>query len=434
MADAEVIVVGAGVAGLIAALRLAQRKHQVIVLEARSRAGGRIYSEKPPGWPAPVEVGAEFVHSGNAALAAALRAAAVKKLPVTERQWLARGGRREALPDGWERIDGVMRRIGPRYRGGFGPWLAAHEAELDPADAVLARAFVRGFQGAPPDRMSARALYEAAQEEEEQFRPSRRYDALVDDLMRRLRRAGGTIHFDTVVTEIRWRRGRVSVSAGGRSWGASAALVTVPLGVWKAKAGETGAIAFAPRLRAKERLLSRLESGHARRVVLRLRADAWRRGPLPAELRRNEGRSFGFLQSEEYFFPVWWAEAPRPVLVGWTGGPAAKEMTGWPDRKVFAAALRSLAKLCDCSLTALRRLVLDGRTHDWAGDPFTRGAYSFATAGEEQAPSQLARPVGGTLFFAGEATAELLELGTVHGALASGERAAQEILARLGSR
>jgi monoamine oxidase len=163
-----------------------------------------------------------------------------------------------------------------------------------------------------------------------------------------------------------------------------------------------------------------------------MRTEVWRRGPIPEALRAENGRAFGFVHSAEPFFPVWWSEAPSPILVGWTGGVAARKMAGWPGERIFQTARRTLAKLLRCTDEALARSVVDYRTHDWAADVFTRGAYSFATAGKENAPRELGRPVGGTLFFAGEATADLLELGTVHGALASGVRAADEVLAVIG--
>jgi len=90
-------------------------------------------------------------------------------------------------------------------------------------------------------------------------------------------------------------------------------------------------------------------------------------------------------------------------------------------------ALRSLATAWRQPLTTLRRQLRGAWTHNWSKDTFARGAYSYAVAGFEKGPAQLARPVSGTLFFAGEATAD--ELGTVHGALDSGVRAADEILA-----
>jgi monoamine oxidase len=106
-------------------------------------------------------------------------------------------------------------------------------------------------------------------------------------------------------------------------------------------------------------------------------------------------------------------------------------MASWKDADMFAAGMKTLARLLGCSRRSLQRAIVDWRTHNWSADPFTRGAYSYATAGAEGAPNALAKSVQGTLFFAGEATADPLELGTVHGAVASGERAAKEVLRTL---
>ena len=74
----------------------------------------------------------------------------------------------------------------------------------------------------------------------------------------------------------------------------------------------------------------------------------------------------------------------------------------------------------------IRERVIAWETHNWSRDPFSRGAYSFISAGHEDAAKTLREPVQDTLFFAGEATADGEEVGTVHGALASGLRAAAE--------
>jgi monoamine oxidase len=66
--------------------------------------------------------------------------------------------------------------------------------------------------------------------------------------------------------------------------------------------------------------------------------------------------------------------------------------------------------------------------HDWSADPFSRGAYSYPLPGGADAGRALARPVEGTLFFAGEHTTPSPANGTVHGAMASGLRAAEEVL------
>jgi monoamine oxidase len=338
------------------------------------------------------------------------------------------------MPDAWERIDAAMRRIGEDYRGSFANWLAKHRDEFAAADRTLVETFVKGFQGAPPDRMSAHSLFEATKAEEEQARPVGGYDQMIDLLCRRLVRAGASVRTLCAVDQVGWRSGQVTLRAARETWNARAAVVTVPLGVLKAPRGEAGAIQFGPALREKARLLRQLESGHAIRLALLMRADVWRRGPIPKPLREEKGRAFGFVHSDEAFFPVWWSEAPSPVLVGWTGGEAARKMRGWPGERIFDTACRTLAKLLGCSRAELARTIVDWRTHDWAADVFTRGAYSFSMAGKENAPRELARPVAGTLFFAGEATAGPLEVGTVHGAIASGGRAADEAVAALRPR
>lgn len=70
--------------------------------------------------------------------------------------------------------------------------------------------------------------------------------------------------------------------------------------------------------------------------------------------------------------------------------------------------------------------------HDWQSDPFSRGAYSYAKVGAGGAQARLAAPVENTLFFAGEATDTSGYNGTVHGAVASGYRAAEEIVRARG--
>ena len=66
--------------------------------------------------------------------------------------------------------------------------------------------------------------------------------------------------------------------------------------------------------------------------------------------------------------------------------------------------------------------------HDWQTDPFSRGAYSYGKVGAVEAQRELGSPVENTLFFAGEATDTSGNNGTVHGAIASGYRAAGEII------
>jgi len=143
-------------------------------------------------------------------------------------------------------------------------------------------------------------------------------------------------------------------------------------------------------------------------------------------LGKSSGRDFGFVNAPGLPLPVWWAlSPPAPVLTGWAGGDASKRLRHCSPTLVRDAAIKSLALLFGTSREKIKSSLVDWRFHPWSEDPFSLGAYSFPAATIEDAPTQLARPVSSTIFFAGEATAA--EYGTVHGALASGVRAGKEM-------
>ncbi len=121
--------------------------------------------------------------------------------------------------------------------------------------------------------------------------------------------------------------------------------------------------------------------------------------------------------------------APRqlPVLTAWAGGPRAEVLLGRPESDIIARSLEALATVMSVPRAWLERRLESWAWHDWRADPYSRGAYSYALVGGASAASALARPLDGTLFFAGEAT-DAEESGTVQAALASGRRAAREVL------
>jgi monoamine oxidase len=469
--DADVIVIGAGVAGLEAARRLVAAGLRVIVLEARSRAGGRIDTRRGAGFHAPLEAGAEFVHGRPPALMRALRAAGAKVVAFPDQHHQARAGTirrgdrlwREAqrlvaaLPDEDRPFAEVARR--PQFRRG-----ASRDA------LAMAASYVEGFNAADPARVSVRGLVRqtrASQDEhgDQLGRVRNGYDTLVEHLAQPLRRIAGALRLSVVVEELRWGAGRGDrQGAGGDRRGvelrargalgaalpplrAAAALVTVPLGVLKARPPAAGAVRFIPALPAgKRRAIQRLGMGPVVKAVLRFRAPFWRGGAALAAARRSLLADPGlhprgapripdlsFLHTPGAVMPTWWVPhpLPDPALVGWIAGPAAERLTaahGGRSDAIARAALRSLARALGTSPRDLGAAVEDAEVFDWAADPFARGAYSWIPVGGFGDPAAIAAPLAGRLFFAGEATDTGGDTGTVHGALATGARAAAEIL------
>src|SRR5688572_27131660 len=155
-----VVIVGAGVAGLMAAARLRGAGHSVRVIEARGRVGGRILTARPTGLDAPVELGAEFLHGDAPRTRRLLAEADAEPVAVEREAWRAQNGRVEPGDQVWASIERVLGRLSAdRQRDrSFADFLRAEGARIPRADADAARAFVEGFFAADPERASVRAL------------------------------------------------------------------------------------------------------------------------------------------------------------------------------------------------------------------------------------------------------------------------------------
>lgn len=122
-----------------------------------------------------------------------------------------------------------------------------------------------------------------------------------------------------------------------------------------------------------------------------------------------------------------------PIITAWAPARSAELLAGLNKDEVVGKAVETLGSVLGTGGAEIRSQLAAAYFHDWDSDPFSRGAYSYVKAGGEGYQSILGAPVENTLFFAGEATDVTGHNGTVHGAIASGARAAREILAALGA-
>jgi monoamine oxidase len=420
-APPEVLIIGAGVAGLTAARALTAAGVRVLVLEARDRLGGRVMTHHTPD--GPVELGAEFVHGAVEETLSVAREAALP-LRETDRGAPRVTGEDQGPADFFSAMDVVL-----AYASADGPDESfLHLVErADAAPEIKARCLglVEGYHAADPARISVRSLLKNTAADERpganrQFRFAGGYDGLVAAIFQRIDPGLCEVRLDTVVTAVSWGRRRVVVrTSAGEELAAPQLIVTVPLGVLKA-----GAVDFSPRLADKEEVISRLEMGDAERVSLCLGSDAW-----VAPERFPPG---GFLMTGEPPFPVWWVSRPPPfpVVTAWAGGRNARALAQLDGAARVDAAVAALATALGADAGRLRQDLRGGFSHNWLVDPFARGAYSYAGVGGSEAGDELAVPIDGTLFFAGEATESDGQNGTVHGAIASGHRSARQVLGR----
>jgi monoamine oxidase len=411
--SADIIVIGAGAAGLAAADQLVRKGLRVLVLEARERVGGRCWTNRVPGLEIPLELGAEFLHGEAKITRSLLKRAGLSAIDSVREQRFLEHGRLRRINAFAEAQRAAERASDLERDVSFATLLA--RLRLPARTKDFARMMVEGFDAADPRRVSARSIAEEWSGGElgaSQPRPQGGYGALFGWLANAMVANGGELRLGAVASKVQWKPGAVSVS--GRFLGepftarAKRAIVTLPLGVLQA-----GALRF-PEKRAA---LRKLASGPAIRVAMRFHRAFWeKRAPGVA-----------FFHSPAAPFPTCWTPLPMraPLLTAWAGGPKAARLTGSSTRKIVDAALASIEPIFG---KGPRALLTAAYVHDWMRDPYARGAYSYVLVGGMGAREELAAPLAETVFFAGEAT-ESEEAGTVAAALRSGVRAAREALA-----
>lgn len=400
----DVVIVGAGAAGLAAARDLSGAGKRVCIVEARERIGGRVDTRRIDGVALPIELGAEFIHGEAQATFAAVNAAPLIALQLPDNQLLARIAR-------------VRAKIPNRKRDvSFDQFLRSRR-DIDPQTRALAYNFVEGYHAAHADRISAASLRSSDEETETpaQFRILSGYDRVMQWLLAGVAPDRSELRLNTVVKRVRWRTGDVAIETAHDTIRARAAVITIPIGVWKAPHDGDGYIEFDPVLREKEKAVEKLELGHVVKIVFRFREPFWEPHP-------------NFLYSSDRYVPTWWTYAPvrAPIAIGWAGGHAADALLAESEEARVSRALDSMAAAFQTKRRKIESLLVGSYMHDWQSDPFSRCAYSYAGVGGAEAHKALGKPIARTLFFAGEATSGD-QTGTVAGAIESGRRVAREL-------
>jgi monoamine oxidase len=417
---AGVLIVGAGIAGLAAANELASSGLNVTILEARDRVGGRIFTLHSGDIEVPLELGAEFVHGRPPDLLNLLHDAdaPLQSVEGTDACFthgaLSRCPKDDAAFDLLEQLAGCLRSEGDMS---FADFLERRQPSAE--DAERARSFVEGFNAADARRIGIAALarQQKAEDEidgEEAARSIHGYDLLPLHLARRAEQAGARILLSSPVASVQWNTGSVAIRTGsGETFTASKAILTLPLGVLRARS-----VAIHPEPSRILAAADRMEPGSVRRLVMVFRAPFW----------KEKMPGMRFLFAHGTAATAYWAHQPgdAPVLVAWAGGPMAD--AAGDAHQFLSQSLRSLERIFLLPAHSLDVELRNWYLHDWQSDPWTLGAYSYAPVGAVDCSDEMAKPVGNTLFFAGEHTDTSGHWGTVHGALRSGLRAARQVL------
>ena len=429
----DVAVIGAGAAGLAAATELSRRGLSVCVLEARDRIGGRILTRHEPDLAVPLELGAEFVHGRPPATLRWLAEHTIPLVDAAQNHRMLRAGKLRPSDDLFAELKARLGKIRPHKDLPFAEFLAGPaRRHVPPRIREFALMLVEGYDAADATRVSTLSTIDewcgGGAADAATFRPQGGYESLLQALVGALDPKQVNLQLSMIVREVHWQRGKVTIVAtqhgNPHETVARRAIVTLPIGVLQQPPQAPNGVRFVPALSAKQRALVGLATGPVIKLLLRFRKPFWE------EAEGGRYADAAFFHAPRTPFPTFWTMLPlrASVLAAWAAGPAAARLAGVSEEEIVRTALGRLTTLFAGSKHCLADFQ-GAYLHDWQKDPFACGAYSYLVSGGSNARERLARPLKSTLFFAGEAAETGGESGTVAGALESGQRAVEQLLA-----
>ena len=426
--DERIIVIGAGIAGLAAARTLKDAGYRVLVLEARDRIGGRIWTDESLG--APLDMGASWIHGprGN---------------PITK---IARDNDIETVKTDYDSIT-VYNAEGYELSDLEYEQLDAWIEEL--VDALEEERIRRNTAGEPDislgeaiEILTGRGELSVLDEDQHDFAVNvtleLEYAAAVEQLSLKdwgsddafpgtdvifpkgyvqiaaVLADGLDIQTGQDVTSVEYGAHGILVTSNGSEHSAARVVCTLPLGVLQQET-----VQFSPALPAeKQAALEGLGMHVLNKVYLRFPEPFWAEddSEFICHISTEKGVWPNFMNLHEIL--------GEPILLAFNAGDFGQEIESWSDDKIVNGAMEVLRTIYDEDIPDPDGWLITR----WGSDPHAGGSYSHTPPGSGGADRELlAAPLADRLFFAGEATSAAYP-ATVHGAYLSGVRAAQEII------
>jgi len=412
----DVIIIGAGAAGLLAMRDLTIEGYHVCMLEAAGIAGGRITTIKE-GFENYIEAGAEFIHGKLPFTFQLLKEAGLsyeavegKMIGVRQGQW-----QREEHYDHWDEFMRQLRKLGTDIT-----ILQFLEENFSNPEYIHLRQAVQRFsEGFDLADISKASILSIKNEWEDinkkQYRIKGGYIQLIDHLVNTCRQLNTEFYFNTCVNKIEHEEGNVTVhTVDNKKFHTDKLIITVSAGVL-----QSGTIQFKPALTEHAIAIQGLGFGAVIKFLLEFKTNFW----------KEFDDETGFLLTDEEV-PTWWTQLPAEsnLLTGWLGGPNATKKIFEPDSSLLQAALLSLSSIFRIPPAMLKEELTNYRIINWLNQPNIKGGYSYNTLHSEKAKEILILPVNNTIYFAGEAISRNESQGTVESALQSGHDTAKMLI------
>lgn len=420
----DVIVIGSGMSGLAAAHTLHEAELKVLVLEARDRTGGRIWSKKLSNGQV-VDLGASWIHDSEVNPLYTIAKKLGLETKTTDYENLVTYNE-----DGTPWSSKTVERAGMLFEK-FQDYIREQREKLDKdkSMAALFNQFVEEGELSSLEASQLRFLLTVSIEsdyaididkisvfnwdQDEGIQGTDRllpkgYVQLIDHFAK-----GLTIKLNHRVEQVHRNQDGVRVETDKGTFTAKYALCTLPLGVLKASS-----VTFVPPLSdEKRKAMERMGMGVLDKTALLFSSPFW----------DEESEVIGYFtpQPSPWTFTInLYPALKQPILLSFNAGAIAAQLELQTDQQIKDSFMKVLKTIYGDKVTQPKEVVITR----WKLDPFSYGSYShLMVGGELEDYDTLAKSEGGRLFFAGEATYRQ-QPATVHGAYASGMRAAEELL------
>jgi monoamine oxidase len=436
-ANADVIIIGAGIAGIAAARLLKAQGYNVLILEARNRIGGRIWTNNSLGYP--LDLGASWIHG-------------ISNNPIKQladkfelKTLLTDYDARQIFDDqGTPLSDNAYNSLTDRYEAVYERVLAIQEKRIDDnlsdiswqtalAQELISENFnLRELQelyfslnteleheyGADLNELSLLNFDKGEAFEGVDHLFASGYGQLIDKLVMDSKLTSNILMNQVVKSVDYSQNNSIKITTNKNVFNALAVIVTLPLGVLKANS-----VKFTPTLpQTKQNAIKKLGFGTLNKTYFRFPNCFW--------IDDDDSELYNFISSAKGHWSEWLNihhYNQQPILLGFNAGKYGKDIENLSDKALISDGMLTLQKAYGKTIPSPKSYLITR----WNADPYAKGAYSFIRIGASSKDyDELAKPVNNKLFFAGEATSSKYA-ATVHGAFLSGEREAKNIMSAI---
>jgi monoamine oxidase len=424
MEQYDVLVIGAGAAGLLAALELALAGRKVCIIEAKEKSGGRIqttYNKNNY----PIESGAEFVHGDLPLTLQIFKKASIETYKVKGSIWQKKDNRLQEQEDFIEDFSDLEKKFKELKEDiPVASFIKEHlKGNKYEQLRFTLKNYVEGYYAADINKASTYALCEELTKGDDvNYRIEGGYQQLVSYLEQQCIERGVEFFFSQPVLQLHWKKDEVEAVTTKSSFKATKALITVSIGVL-----QNEGITLVPSLPQKIKAAKQLGFGHVLKITLEFENAFWKNKEL-TNGENLDDMNFLFFEEE---IPTWWTQYPKKenIITGWMGGPASAAWQTLDEETLIRKGLQSLSKIFNTDVLHLGKELLQAKMCSWSADPHFNGSYSYAIINGGEYMKRILEPVEQTIYFAGEGLHDSIDIGTVEAALVSGREVAHNMIA-----